>query len=234
MHDPNCIFCKIIAGQIPSRKVYEDEDIFAFHDIHPWAPVHFLMVPKLHIPSMAQVQPEHAALLDAVARLSAAYPALRVQPVLGDFEHLSPLPDDLPQGRRIGFFPGSTIGNLEPEEAVRFLASARRMLGEGALFILGVDLVKAPETLIAAYDVHVGTPDDVIASLQADTALARTTDIVFQVHSVDPPHAQILRSIELTATHVAPALGWVRKPPGNATAAPVATPTSATRTEAFA
>ncbi|MDD2713872.1 MAG: histidine triad nucleotide-binding protein, partial [Simplicispira sp.] len=38
MHDPNCLFCKIIAGQIPSKKVYEDEEIFAFHDIHPWAP----------------------------------------------------------------------------------------------------------------------------------------------------------------------------------------------------
>ena len=42
----NCIFCKIAAGKIPSRKVYEDEDIFAFHDINPWAPVHFLMIPK--------------------------------------------------------------------------------------------------------------------------------------------------------------------------------------------
>ncbi len=62
-HDPNCIFCKIIAGQIPSKKVYEDEDIFAFHDIHPWAPVHFLMVPKLHIASMAQVTAEHERLL---------------------------------------------------------------------------------------------------------------------------------------------------------------------------
>ena len=46
MHDPNCIFCKIIAGQIPSKKVYEDDDVVAFHDIHPWAPVHFLMVPR--------------------------------------------------------------------------------------------------------------------------------------------------------------------------------------------
>ena len=43
MHDPNCLFCKIIAGQIPSKKVYEDEEILAFHDIHPWAPVHFLI-----------------------------------------------------------------------------------------------------------------------------------------------------------------------------------------------
>jgi len=55
MQDPNCLFCKIIAGKIPSKKVFEDEHIFAFHDIAPWAPVHFLMVPKLHIPSMAQI-----------------------------------------------------------------------------------------------------------------------------------------------------------------------------------
>jgi len=64
--------------------------------------------------------------------------------------------------------------------------------------------------LIKAFDVHVGTPDDVIASLQADVALARVTDLVFQVHSVDPPHELILRSLELTATRVAPALGWAR------------------------
>ncbi|RTD89794.1 putative FMN-dependent luciferase-like monooxygenase [Variovorax atrisoli] len=64
------------------------------------------------------------------------------------------------------------------------------------------------EQLIAAYDVHVGSPDDVIASLRADSTLARVTDLVCQVHSVDPPHEAILRSIELTATVVAPALGW--------------------------
>lgn len=62
--------------------------------------------------------------------------------------------------------------------------------------------------LIRALDSHVGTPDDVIASLKQDTALARSTDIVFQVHSIDPPHEAILRSIELAATEVAPALGW--------------------------
>lgn len=60
---PDCIFCKIVAGQIPSRKVYEDEDIYAFHDIQPWAPVHFLMIPKMHIPSMAQITAEHERLL---------------------------------------------------------------------------------------------------------------------------------------------------------------------------
>ncbi len=59
----NCIFCKIVAGQIPSRKVYEDEHIYAFHDINPWAPVHFLMVPKQHIISLAHAGPAHEALL---------------------------------------------------------------------------------------------------------------------------------------------------------------------------
>jgi len=66
------------------------------------------------------------------------------------------------------------------------------------------------EDIIAAFDIHVGAPDDVIASLQKDTALARTTDLVFQAHSIDPPHPLILRSIELIAEKVAPALGWTR------------------------
>ncbi len=66
------------------------------------------------------------------------------------------------------------------------------------------------DAIIAAYDVHVGTPADVIASLGADSALMRVTDLAFQVHSVDPPHADILRSIELVAAEVAPALGWRR------------------------
>jgi putative FMN-dependent luciferase-like monooxygenase len=62
--------------------------------------------------------------------------------------------------------------------------------------------------LIAAFDVHVGEPEDVIKSLRADSTLDRVTDLVFQVHSVDPPHAHILRSIELIAKYVAPELGW--------------------------
>ena len=74
--DPNCIFCKIVAGKIPSKVVYQDEDIFVFHDINPWAPVHLLMIPKLHIPSMAQVGAEHAALL---GRMMALVPKLASQ-----------------------------------------------------------------------------------------------------------------------------------------------------------
>jgi alkanesulfonate monooxygenase SsuD/methylene tetrahydromethanopterin reductase-like flavin-dependent oxidoreductase (luciferase family) len=64
--------------------------------------------------------------------------------------------------------------------------------------------------LIQAFDVHIGTPEEVIASLQADSTLERATDLTMQVHSIDPPHPFILRSIELMADSVAPALGWVR------------------------
>jgi histidine triad (HIT) family protein len=74
--DANCIFCKIIAKQIPSHIVYEDEEVFAFHDINPWAPVHFLLIPKAHIPSMAQVGPEQVGLL---GRMMALVPKLALE-----------------------------------------------------------------------------------------------------------------------------------------------------------
>ena len=51
----NCLFCKIARGDIPSRKVYEDDEIFAFHDINPARPVHLLVIPKRHITSLASV-----------------------------------------------------------------------------------------------------------------------------------------------------------------------------------
>jgi histidine triad (HIT) family protein len=69
-HDPNCIFCKIVEGKIPSRKLYEDEDVLAFHDIAPWAPVHFMLVPKRHIASMAQLAPEDGALMGRIMTLA--------------------------------------------------------------------------------------------------------------------------------------------------------------------
>lgn len=68
--DPNCIFCKIVAGQIPAKKAYEDEEVLAFHDIHPWAPVHVLVIPKQHIATLAEVGPEHEALLGRMLALA--------------------------------------------------------------------------------------------------------------------------------------------------------------------
>jgi histidine triad (HIT) family protein len=67
--DPNCLFCKIVEGRIPSKKVHEDDDVLAFHDIHPWAPIHFLLIPKRHIVSMAHVQEADAALLGKMLAL---------------------------------------------------------------------------------------------------------------------------------------------------------------------
>ncbi len=58
MHD--CLFCKIIAGEIPSSKVYEDDLCYAFYDINPLAPVHFLVIPKVHLASAAEVTEETA------------------------------------------------------------------------------------------------------------------------------------------------------------------------------
>ncbi|HEX8873458.1 MAG TPA: histidine triad nucleotide-binding protein [Nitrosospira sp.] len=59
----DCIFCKIARGEIPSRKIYEDTDVLAFHDIHPAAPVHFMLIPKLHIGSLAEAGDGHRDLL---------------------------------------------------------------------------------------------------------------------------------------------------------------------------
>jgi histidine triad (HIT) family protein len=68
--DPDCIFCKIVSGAIPSRKVFEDDQVVAFHDIHPWAPVHVLIIPKQHIATLSDVQPLHQALLGHMLALA--------------------------------------------------------------------------------------------------------------------------------------------------------------------
>ena len=59
----NCLFCKIIAGDIPSNKVYEDDLCYAFYDIDPQAPTHFLMIPKAHIPSVSAVDESNQAIV---------------------------------------------------------------------------------------------------------------------------------------------------------------------------
>ncbi|MDP1558287.1 MAG: histidine triad nucleotide-binding protein [Nitrosomonas sp.] len=59
----NCLFCKIIRGDIPANKIYEDDDIFAFNDINPVAPVHFLLIPKFHIAALTEVEDKHQILL---------------------------------------------------------------------------------------------------------------------------------------------------------------------------
>jgi putative FMN-dependent luciferase-like monooxygenase len=121
----------------------------------------------------------------------------------------------LPQGREPRILASRTVFVADDrDEALRFaeaglgrhrarLARLGRASGDGSL-----------GSMIAAMDVHLGTSSDVIASLQADSTLARATDLAVQVHSIDPPHPYILRSIELIAETVAPALGWGRTAAG--------------------
>lgn len=68
--DSNCVFCKIVRGDIPSRKVYEDADVLAFHDIAPCAPVHFMIVPKKHVASMYELTADDAPVMGKVMTLA--------------------------------------------------------------------------------------------------------------------------------------------------------------------
>ncbi len=72
----DCLFCKIIAGEIPSSKVYEDEFAYAFKDINPQAPAHILIVPKAHIPSVDGITAENSAL---VAKIFEAIPKIAAE-----------------------------------------------------------------------------------------------------------------------------------------------------------
>ena len=69
----DCLFCRIVRGEIPSGKVYEDADILAFHDIHPLAPVHFMIIPKQHIASLADCDASDQGIL---GKILAAAPRL--------------------------------------------------------------------------------------------------------------------------------------------------------------
>ena len=66
----NCVFCKIVRGEIPSRKVYEDDEILGFHDINPVAPVHFMLIPKEHVASLAHVEDRHQQVLGKMLLLA--------------------------------------------------------------------------------------------------------------------------------------------------------------------
>jgi putative FMN-dependent luciferase-like monooxygenase len=117
----------------------------------------------------------------------------------------------LPEGREPRILASRTVFVTDDgKDALRFaevglgrhrarMARLGRATGDGSV-----------GAMIAAMDVHLGTTSDVIASLQADSTLARATDLAVQVHSIDPPHPFILRSIELVAEIVGPALGWGR------------------------
>lgn len=106
-----------------------------------------LDAPRRFVPVDISAEHLHAA----ARRLQADYPRLVVHPVVADYSSAPPLPPPDGASRRVGFFPGSSIGNFTPDEAVRFLLGAARLLRGGGLLI-GVDLVKDPALLHAAYN----------------------------------------------------------------------------------
>jgi putative FMN-dependent luciferase-like monooxygenase len=115
----------------------------------------------------------------------------------------------LPQGREPRILASRTVFVADDrKEALRFCEAGFRVYGARRAGLRRMPEGASVEEAIVALDIHTGTPEEVIASLQADSALARSTDWSVQVHSIDPPHAHILRSLELMAEVVAPALGW--------------------------
>jgi alkanesulfonate monooxygenase SsuD/methylene tetrahydromethanopterin reductase-like flavin-dependent oxidoreductase (luciferase family) len=134
---------------------------------------------------------------------------------LADIQHpmIDAYLEALPQGRAPRILASRTVFAADDrKEAVRLaeIGLARQRARYATIgrtvFVEGMSV----HDQIAAMDIHIGNPEDVIASLRADTTLARATDLTVQSHSIDPPHHFILRSIELVASAVAPALGWVR------------------------
>jgi len=106
--------------------------------------------PKLSAYVPVDISAEY--LEEQAAELRRDFPTLDILPVAADFTKRFELPAKLRSRPRAGFFPGSTIGNFEPLAAVSFLRNAARVLGRGAVMIVGVDLVKDPATLHAAYN----------------------------------------------------------------------------------
>ena len=134
---PACALVEYGSGSsVKSRLLIE-----AMHDLAAYVPI--------------DISRQH---LDATAsRLRRDYPGLKVEPVCADYMTLDRLPADLGKARRrIGFFPGSTIGNLLPVEATAFLRRAHRLLGTSGAMVLGVDLKKDPRRLHDAYNDSAG------------------------------------------------------------------------------
>lgn len=69
-HDPNCVFCRIVRGELPAKRVYEDDDLVVFPDIHPAAPVHLLLVPKEHFANLDEADLKHGPLLGKMLLLA--------------------------------------------------------------------------------------------------------------------------------------------------------------------
>jgi dimethylhistidine N-methyltransferase len=115
-----------------------------------------------HVPAIAAYLPVDISgefLRGEAERISASYPRLAVHPVVTDFTKPFQLPAQFAKMPKTGFFPGSTIGNFEPHDAVAFMRHAAATIGHGGVLVMGVDLVKDPAILNAAYNDAAGITD---------------------------------------------------------------------------
>lgn len=138
-----------------------------------------------NLSAYAPIDVSESALDEACARLGARFPALRLLPTVGDFTDALALPSASAKRPRLGFFPGSTIGNFSPAEACDLLLSLAGTLGAGARLVVGVDLVKDPGRLVAAYNDAAGVTAEFNLNLlvRLNRELGATFDIGKFAHS---------------------------------------------------
>jgi len=111
-----------------------------------------LLLDAVHAPVFVPIDISREHLVHSAKDLAADYADTRVVAICADFTSDVALPNDLPTTNRLGFFPGSTIGNFTRDDARQFLVDARATLGQGSAFLIGIDLRKNADTLYAAYD----------------------------------------------------------------------------------
>jgi dimethylhistidine N-methyltransferase len=111
-----------------------------------------ILLSRLAPPAYVPIDISGDFLRESAEAIAAAFPATRVIPFEADFTRPLELPGEVARRPKLGFFPGSTIGNLAPAEAVDLLRAMRGSLGEGAFLLIGMDRVKDERLLVAAYD----------------------------------------------------------------------------------
>ncbi len=119
-----------------------------------------LLLDALDVAAYVPVDISRWYLQEAARELTADYPDLLVRPVLADYSQAVPLPEGLPDGPHVGFFPGGTLGNFLPDEAVAFLKRVADTLGSGGTLVIGHDLRKDPAVIHAAYNDAAGVTAD--------------------------------------------------------------------------
>lgn len=161
----------------------------------------------------ATFSPEGAARIGAAGSglmLSKTQP--HVEPTLADTQRrlVDAYAAALPDGVQPRVFGSRNLVVVDDEATAHRLAQRGIERSLPTAKALGVDVPAgaSQDELLALFDLHVGTPDQIVAELAKDHVLLASTDLVFQSHPVDPPHELLLRSLELIATKVAPALGW--------------------------